>query len=70
MLWLLMIFFHMGDSKEAYNVLQAGVLLEILPPLTRCHTGPPSPCYHITVEYHLNSTLHLGVLLRILSAFS
>lgn len=46
MLWLVMIFFlslNMGDGKEAYKVLQAGVLLEILSPLTRCHTGHPLP---------------------------
>lgn len=34
---------NMGDGKEAYKVLQAGVLLEILSPLTRCHTGHPLP---------------------------
>lgn len=36
-------FFHMGVGKEAYTVLQAGVLPEFLPPLTRCHTGPLHP---------------------------
>lgn len=47
-------FLHIGEGKAAYDVLRAGVLLEILPPLTRCHTGAPSPpsppCYHVTVE--------------------
>lgn len=68
-----MIFFlslNMGEGKEAYKVLQAGVLLEILPPLTRCHTGHPPSLLSNNSRVSPQHSLHLGVLLRLLSAFS